>query len=65
MYYQFKFVLIRVGPLVDFLDKTQAVQLWLATSELLVVPLQYGQLLTWTLVHQANEKVDTCSPLNF
>jgi len=23
----------------------------------------YGQLLTWTLAHQANEKVDTCSPV--
>ena len=23
-----------------------------------------GQLLTWTLAHQVNEKVDTCSPVN-
>ena len=26
---------------------------------------EYGQLLTRTVAHQANEKVDTCSPVNF
>ena len=35
------------------------------SKDALLRHMEYRQLLTPTLAHQANEKVDTCSPLNF
>ena len=37
----------------------------MGVGQLLTGQLITGQLFTRTLAHQANEKVDTCSPVNF